>query len=180
MWELLDVISRVILKHRPGAIVEIGIGKSTLIFAQIAKHYDLPFYTCDKKNHSTLFPGHTAFIGNSFKFMDQFDKWLDQPAIVFLDGCHDYRVVRKEVDFFLPRLLENGVLFMHDTLPPTKRHLKKALCSDSYRVREELEDCVDYDCFTWPFTAKKCGLTMVMKKPQMFSKEGPDGVPTKT
>jgi hypothetical protein len=168
VWELLEAIARIALKQRPGPIVEIGIGASTRIFAKIAQEYDLPYYTCDIKKHSQMFEGHTIFVGRSLEFIQQIDV---SPALVFLDGCHNYGVVKQEFECFAQRLLENGIIFMHDTLPPTRRHLQRGKCSNSWKLRQELEDCVDYNCFTFPYTARHCGLTMVMKKPRMFARE---------
>jgi len=163
MWIILDRIADVILQFRKGPIVEIGIGRSTRILSAIAQRHGVKLYSCDVKNFSQLFPDHVVYMGKSFDFMAQFS---DTPAVVFLDGNHNYNVVKQEVEFFLPLLMDGGVIFMHDTLPPTPKHVSRDKCSDSYKLRKEMEANPEIDCFTWPYSANNCGLTMLMKNPK--------------
>lgn len=170
MWEILKALVPIILANVRGPIVEIGVGRSTNVFALHTKHRDVEFFTCDVKNHSKLFEKHTPYIGKSFDFMDQYD-WDKRPSIVFIDGNHNYSTVKREFDFFFPLLLPGGVIFMHDTLPPTRNHLHKRKCSDAYKLREELEKDPAVNCFTWRYTAGRCGLTMVTQQPYNFHLE---------
>jgi hypothetical protein len=160
---MLDRLTDVILQFRKGPIVEIGIGRSTRILSEIAQRHGVKLYSCDKKNFSQLFNDHVIYIGKSFEFMEQFN---DIPAVVFLDGNHNYDVVKKETEFFLPKLMDGGVIFMHDTLPPTLKHLSRDKCSSSYKLRKEMELNSEIDCFTWPYSANNCGLTMIMQNPK--------------
>jgi len=90
---------------------------------------------------------------------------VDSVAVVHLDGCHDFEVVREEVMFFYQMLIPGGIIFIHDTYPPTEGHLTQGFCSDAYRVRQELEkEGFIPDLFTWPYTASNCGLTMITKR----------------
>ena len=163
MWEIVDKLTDIILTHVPGLIVEIGVGKSTEILAKHAQAHNVKLYSCDVKPFPPLFKDHFCFVGPSFSFMEQFG---GHPSIVFLDGCHDYEILNEEVEFFLSKLLPGGVIFIHDTLPPTKKHLRKNRCSNAYLVRKELELREDVNCFTWPYTANNCGLSMVQKQPE--------------
>lgn len=163
MWDMLGSIAEVILRHHEGCLVEIGMGRSTSVLAGCAKKTGRILYSCDIVKHNQLFDRHSVFTGTSFSFMEKFKA---EPVIVFLDGCHKEAVVRKEFTFFLELLADGGVIFLHDTLPPTKRHLNDDRCSDSYKVRKELEGRSDLDCFTWSYTAKGCGLTMVQRRPK--------------
>jgi len=168
MWSIIDKLADIILTHVPGAIVEIGVGKSTEMLAKHAQAHNVKLYSCDIKPFRHRFNDHICFIGTSFDFMDQYFKetFDDHPAIVFLDGCHNADILRKEVELFLPLMLNGGVIFIHDTLPPTKKHLRKDRCSDAYLVRKELENRSDVNCFTWLYTANNCGLTMVQQQPK--------------
>jgi len=162
-WVILKNLADIILKHRRGCIVEIGVGTSTIILLECAKLAKVKFYTCDKqKNRQFEYNNHTHFLGTSIDFIKIFN---DKPSVVFLDGCHDYNIVLKELNFFLDNLIEGGVIFLHDTLPPEEKYLVKSQCSDSYRIRQEFENRKDIvECFTWPYTAADKGLTMILKK----------------
>jgi len=170
-WAILKNLVGVILKYVPGCIVEIGCGVSTYILAEHAKSHGVKFYTCDtqwgklekiKKNigYDNLIPFH----GRSISFIETFN---DTPSVVFIDGDHNAKVVRKEVNFFLDKLNIGGVLFLHDTCPwkeTVESKQKKGRTVDTYLVRKELEQNKDFDVFTWRYTAAFCGLTMVLKK----------------
>lgn len=177
-WSMLNAIVGVILHYRRGCVVEIGSTfgdavrekrQSTIILSDHAQLFDRNFYTCDiRKQVKMDYDKHRHFAISSLHFMAQYDVSINEvPAVVFLDGCHDAEVVLPEVQFFFPRLITGGVIFMHDTLPVNEKHvLDKGLCSDSYLVRQEIETwCPEKaDCFTWPYTAGPHGLTMVIKK----------------
>jgi hypothetical protein len=96
----------------------------------------------------------------------EFPKLNARPALVFLDGCHDYEVVIEEAKYFLTALCTHGIILIHDTLPKKEEHLRRGACSTAYKARQEIEAWAPelIDCFTWPFTAGRHGLTMIVKK----------------
>ena len=174
-WCFLEALSGIILRHNPGPIVEIGSTygdsmyhrrKSTNIFAEKAMAAGVPFYTCDIVRRVEIdYSEHYHFAGPSFDFIEQFDK--TDLSIVFLDGCHDSEVVMKEFYFFYERLKFGGVMFLHDTFPIREALLAKGSCSDSYKVRQEIEskrNDLDCDVITWPYASGNAGLTTVLKK----------------
>ena len=165
-WIILDSLAGIILHHRPGCVVEIGVGEgfSTRILFKHVEEAKVKFYTCDVNSKIGFdYKDHFHFLGTSFDFIKQFN---DIPSVVFLDGNHDYEVVSVEVEFFLKSLVEGGIIFLHDTYPRNEKHLDKGRCSDSYKLRQEYEKRRDIvDCFTWPYTAWNYGLTMIIKKP---------------
>ena len=176
-WVMLDAVAGIVLSQKllRLPVVEIGSSygdvvkekrKSSTILIDRARQADVDIYTCDiKKQCVTDYPKHKHFAMSSFDFMKEFATWDVKPALVFLDGCHDYDVVIEEVKFFLEVLATHGVILMHDTYPRKEKSLRHGACSDSYRVRQEVEGWRNIvDCFTWPYTAGSCGLTMIMKK----------------
>ena len=181
-WTMMDAIVPEVLKFIPGPIVEIGMGESSEILANHAYRMGRKLYSCDiqmggmfKVFDKPLFNDHICFIGKSEEFIEGFQ---DTPAIVFIDGEHTYETVKMEVDYFLPRLLYNGVMFMHDTFPHCFRMTQRDdRCPDGqkpediYRVRQELERNPDIDVLTWPYTALSVGLTMVLKHPPNKERE---------
>jgi len=171
-WVLLDKLAGIIIAHTrdfsydpipwspKGCVVDIGIGQSTKVLARHAQEWKIKQYSCDINPSRTLHDTHEVFHGPSFDFMQTFD---DSPALVLLDGSHHYEDVMAEVDFFLPRLVEGGVIFIHDTYPPFDEWAVRGKhCGDVYLVRQELERRDDIQVFTWPFTANSCGVTMIM------------------
>jgi len=170
-WDIMDALVPKILKYQPGDIVEVGMGESSQIFADHAYQKNTMLYSCDiqmggmfKVFNEKLFENHICYIGRSEDFIKEYDGF---PSIVFLDGEHRYEAVKREVGFFLPRLLSGGVMFLHDTYPPHERHIEPDdrgwSPGDVYKVRQELERNPEVDVFTWPYSAQNMGLTMVMK-----------------
>lgn len=173
-WVIVDRLADVILANVEGCIVEIGVGLSTIVLAKHARKFGRKHYAVDKREHkcesiatdpATKHDGLEVFPGLSFDFMKTFD---DIPALVLIDGCHDADIVREEAMFFLDRLRPGGIIFFHDMHVSevwAKRHDGKRKFSDCYLVRWELESRRDLWCFTFPYTAQDCGVTMIMKRP---------------
>ncbi|MFX0194540.1 MAG: class I SAM-dependent methyltransferase [Candidatus Hodarchaeota archaeon] len=163
-WIVLEQIVPIVLYFRPHCIVEIGSGASTIYLARFAEKFGVKFYSCDKspRKNRTYIKNHIHVQKFSKDFIEEFD---DTPAVVLIDADHAYDVAKMEFDFFFERLVPGGVIFLHDTLPPVDYYLAQTACGDVYRLRQELEKRTDeMDCFTWPYTANWCGLTMVLKK----------------
>jgi len=172
-WIMLDRLCDVILSNVPGNIVEIGCGYSTIVLAKHAEAFGVQLHTCDYSTRKCnwvkdtfKYEGIKVYNMRSTHFIWDFK---DEPAIVFIDGDHRAVVLRKEVDFFLPIVKPNGVIFLHDTCPRETTYIKKTAggkIMDTYVVRKELEqrENKDFDIFTWPYTAGNCGLTMILKK----------------
>lgn len=169
-WGIMESLILPILSYVPGDIVEIGMGESTEILAEKAQQAGVYLYSCDiqmggmfKVFDEPLFENHHCYIGRSEDFIKEYG---GSPAIVFLDGEHLYETVKQEVEFFLPRIRQGGVMFMHDTMPMLKHSIKPDSKGynpgDIYKVRQELERDPRYDVFTWPYSAQNMGLTMVM------------------
>ena len=172
-WIVIEKLADVIIAHdrrweqwskpaKPkGCLVDIGAGYSTDLFTVIALRWNIKHYTCDIVINKTYHDSHIVFRGPSSEFIKVFN---DTPAIVLIDGSHAYDDVLMEFDFFLPRMAEGGVIFIHDTLPLYEKWIDPKSCGDGYRLRQELKKRDDVESFTWPYTANNLGLTMVMKK----------------
>ena len=173
-WVIINRLADIIIAHgrdftyhpkqwQPkGCIVEIGAGQSTSVLSHHAQEWGINHYTCDLNPSRTHHKTHLVSQCSSAEFIKTFD---DSPVLVLIDGSHHYEDVKMEFDFFLPRMVEGGVIFIHDTYPPFEKWSKKGVhCGDSYKFRQELERRTDIEVFTWPYTANSCGLTMVMRK----------------
>ena len=175
VWVILDRLADVILHYVKGCVVEIGVGKSTPILAKHAKEAGVKHYAIDTSgrrckqvelNPEVQHDGLVIYNGPSLDFIETFD---DVPALVLIDGCHDSDVIMQEVMFFLHKMPPGGVMFLHDTYLSEgweKRLDDRNLFSDTYRARWELENLKSVWCFTFPYTAQACGITMVMKRPE--------------
>jgi len=162
-WSILDALVPIIVFFRPYCIVEIGAGESTKHLARVAEQYGVTLYSCDKSPRKLMkyCESHVLVQKFSHDFIEEFD---DTPSVVLIDADHKYEVARMEFDFFFKKLVPGGVIFIHDTMPPTEDFINEEGCDDVYRLRQDLEKRDDLDCFTWPYTSGYMGLTMVIKK----------------
>jgi hypothetical protein len=163
-WKIRELLVPVILYFNPDhCVVEIGAGASSIYLARCAEEYGVKMYSCDKspRKHCMYFKDHIFKQMKSESFIKEFD---DTPAVVLIDGDHSYATAKMEFDFFFEKLCVGGVIFLHDTMPPSEDYLSDTACGDVYLLRQELEQRQDLDCFTWPYTAGFNGLTMVLKK----------------
>jgi len=163
-WIILDLLSGVILDNIKGCVVDIGIGPSTEILRKHSKSFEVRHHSCDingKRCDWARSVGCEVYEMQSLDFIKEFN---DPPvALVFIDGDHKYETVKQEVRFFLPLLSYGGVIFLHDTNPLEKYRTDDGTrCGDVYKFRGELEKDPSLQVFTWPYTAAKCGLTMIM------------------
>lgn len=169
-WIILDRLADIVLQNVDGAIVDIGMGMSTVVLAEYAEKYDRNHYSCDiskrviNRYGGILHDKHDIFLGTSIDFI----KSIDYPiALGFIDGEHKAKTVNIEIGVILLNMNFGGILFIHDTYPP--KHLVRdngTKCGDIYKVRQRLEMNPDLWTFTWPYEnqAQSCGLTMIMKK----------------
>ena len=71
--------------------------------------------------------------------------------------------------------VQGGYIFLHDTFPPSERYLDDGSCSDSWKLRKELEKRKDLEVFTFTYGCGNVGLTMVRRKPKFIVEERTDG-----
>jgi len=170
-WIVLDALAPIILANTKGCVVDIGAGMSTEILGKWAERYNKTQITCDssKKRLNSIGPlhsKHSLHHGKSVPgFINTFKATAREiPALVFLDGCHEYEVISAEFKCFIKMLEPGGVIFLHDTHPVEPLKGPGKGCGEVWRVAAGIEARDDLWSFAWPYTAEYHGLMMVMKK----------------
>jgi hypothetical protein len=174
-WGLLGVLSDCILNYVKGDILEIGAGESSIIFSKLSEKYDR---MCDhveysksgveNMRHTKGYFGKNSTVYNckSDEYFKRYAGYMKPTyALAFIDGDHSYEGVKRDFANTMPYVVPNGVVFLHDTLPPTKDWTVDHKCGGVFKLRMELEKSVSFDVFTFPFTAFNVGLTMVNRRP---------------
>ena len=166
-WILIDALAPVILQNVEGCIVDIGIGASTTVLAKHAVTFGRKQYSCDQNRRFCKWADRElrtpiVFCGDSTAFIKELSESI---ALAFHDGSHQHHIVINEARLLLEKLSPGGVLFIHDTYPhPDFVTEDGSKCGDLYKTRQELEQDISLQVFTWIYTAFNFGLTMVMKK----------------
>ena len=141
-----------------GAIVEIGSfrGRSTVMLAKVASHYGLgPIVAIDPHNSPILLPsGGDASSFDDFRSSirsagieqhveprvayskDVSPSWNRPIRLLWIDGDHSYGGAKADYDGFLPHVVPNGVIALHDSLStfdgPIRVFVEEMLRSDRF------------------------------------------------
>lgn len=114
-----------------------------------------------KNNLKYAFPLNTnIFWGTTDDFFEQNNQWFD---MIFIDACHDYDQVVKDLGNSLLIMNSYGTIVIHDTDPHCKEYLAPNYCSDSWRVIDYIKEHYEglIDVVTLPFYEE--GLTIVKR-----------------
>ena len=172
-WGLLGVLSDYVLNYTNGDIVEIGCGESSIYLSSLAEKYNRTCYHCEYSVSGVQNMKSTKgyFGKNSKVFNMKSEEFfhtvrLTPIALGFIDGDHDYKIVTNDFNDLIDRVVSNGYVFLHDTLPPSKEWQVPEKCGTVYKLRQELEEeanLAGLDVFTFPKSTFDVGLTMVRK-----------------
>jgi len=174
-WGLLGVLCDYVLNYTNGNILEIGCGESSIYLSALAEKYKRTCYHVEySKSGIENMKNTKGYFGKNSRIFnmksDDFFATINHQrlypiALAFIDGDHDYDVVKNDFDNVWEFLVEDGYIFLHDTLPPDDSWKVSEKCGTVYHLREDLEAINDVlDIFTFPRSAFDVGLTMVRKK----------------
>ena len=182
---IVGILGDLAVSSSKGAILEIGMGESTVYLTKLAEKYNRQAFFCDFQasvvlNASTVpgyfgkkyiirtenedldgFAENLVYLGTSDSL---FRKYKFPPlALAFLDGDHIYEQVKKDFENILPYLEDTGIILLHDTYPPSEEYTHEARCGTVYKLRQELEKREDLDVITFIRGAMDVGLTVVRR-----------------
>lgn len=188
---LLGVLADYFLNYSKGHILEIGAGESSVYLNFLAKKYNRQAYFCDLQQsiyiNALTVLGYfdedyvvirekekegikisnakvTLFIGNSDAFFKEVR--LPQLSVAFIDGGHEYEQVKRDFWNVFPLIEETGGILIHDMYPSNEEYLDLNACGTGYLLRQELENDIRFDVFTFIRSAMDVGLTLIRKKPE--------------
>lgn len=175
-WGLLSVLSDYVLYYTEGDIIEIGCGESSIHLSRLAEKYNRKCYHIEysksgvenMKNTKGYF-GKNSQVFNMkssdfFKSLRNADIGYPSLALAFIDGDHVYEQVKEDFWNTYKYIVNDGYIFLHDTLPPDESWTVPEKCGTVYKLRIELEKRNDIDIFTFSKSAFDVGLTMIRNR----------------
>jgi len=172
-WSLMRAIAYDHVKNVPGCVVDIGIGVSTSLLRPISEEFGRNHYSCDRDRRKCDWAsgiGIRSSMMDQAGFLETFDSVCGEPvSLLFHDADHSYEAVKRIVTFFSERMSGHGMIMVHDTYPPVKAWEAENYSKfTAYKFRMELEEDPGFQVFTFPYTAVRFGLTIIMKKLPCF------------
>ena len=189
---MLGVFGDYVLSCTLGDVAEIGVGESSIYLSRVARKYGRRISHCDISPAKIINPltvdgyltekalniepptGQDCQVtdGQSFFFMGPSDNFFRHLpgglALAFIDGDHLYEPAARDFWNFVPLMVENGYIILHDTMPPSEEYLSESACGGVWRLRQDIEKDPRFDCITLPRgCAISVGLTIVRVKPKV-------------
>lgn len=81
--------------------------------------------------------------------------------VIFIDGSHESHQVKRDISNSLEMLDKEGLIVVHDTLPPDAAHTSVGLCGDAYKAIAWARKWADIQVFTFPV---RFGVTLISPK----------------
>ena len=154
-------IANLAIFYRPNLFIEYGTGNgaATKIYAPFCKRV----YGVDLNRSSPNIPNLTFFKMSTRDFKKVvLDKLTEPVEMAFIDADHKAEVAFEDFEDLFPHLIDNGIIFLHDTFPCDQQWAEPDFSGDSWRVSDMIKSKYGHLCdvFTIPVQP---GLTMVRK-----------------
>lgn len=151
--------------YRPNLCVEYGLASCTT--TQVLSPHCKRYIGVDINHHPNMdmIPNLEFHQMSTKKFKTEVLDYIEQPVeMAFIDADHHSEVAFQDFEDLFEKLIDNGIIFIHDTYPCNEQSTSFTFCGDSWKVpgmikRKYGDVC---DVFTIPIQP---GLTMVRKHP---------------
>lgn len=155
-------------KYRGGHYLEIGCHSGGLT-ARIAKLPNIVFALgIDKVSHADWDGYEGEHLNLEFLNLTSDEYFMQEQKLggfdtIFIDADHSSDQVYRDVENALELLADEGLILVHDTLPPSEEFKQFHLCGDAYKAINDLRTFRhDLQVFTIPVIY---GLTLISKVP---------------
>lgn len=193
-FRILHDFGQYVLNGVQGDILEIGVGESSFFLSRLGERFKRRIFHCDispsKIVNPMTVPGYLSaaedityieerdlpaepfvhgkrvlgFAGSSDALFKRVS--ITPIAFAFIDGDHRYDQAKKDFWNIWDVLVEDGVIALHDTHPPSEEWIDENRCGDVYRLRQDLK--TEYHRMEQITLTRGCaigvGITFIRKK----------------
>jgi len=171
-WGLVGVLSDCVLNYVSGDLLEIGICETSIFLSELAMKHNRKIYHCDYSKSLIENMKNTSgyFCENSVIYRGTSDDFFKSKivksniAFGFIDGSHEYDIVKRDFWSMNELLVKDGMIVLHDSLPPDESWSVNHKCGQVYKLRIDLENDPRFDVLTFPFSAFNVGLTIIKRR----------------
>jgi len=128
-------IASILKWYRPNLFIEYGLSScvATVHLAPLCKRYigvDINFH-----ENMRRIPNLEFYEMPTSKFKTKVLDNLTEPVeAAFIDADHASEVAFQDFEDLFPHVIDNGLIFIHDTYPCDKQWTAPMFCNDSWRV----------------------------------------------
>jgi len=175
---IVGILGDYALNFLKGDMLEIGVGESSMYMSALAKKYSRKIYYCDSNADKVDDIKKSGYFAENSEIHvclsdDMFANNTFTPlAFSFIDGYHSYEGARKDFWNVEKYTVPNGLILLHDSYPLTEDCCGNGGNGEVYKLRQELEQNKDFECFTFvgnkDSSIEPCyyiSSTLVRKKP---------------
>ena len=161
--EIIDhafLISYLAKWYKPNLYVEYGVRGADCIYQVLP--YCKKVWGVDIAPSYYRHPDFEFFQMSTREFKGVLETRKPVIDMAFIDACHKSEVVLQDFDDLFPYVIEDGLIFLHDTYPMSREYTSPDYCNDCWRVPNALKNKYQgrIEILTLPVQP---GLTMVKK-----------------
>ncbi len=146
---------------KPNLFLEYGVreGETTRHISQYSKEV----WGVDVVQTGYTHPNFTQFKMSTREFKKILDEKKPVVDMAFIDADHKFTSVIEDFNDIFPYVIEDGLIFLHDTYPNEERYTNPIKCNDCWKVPGVLEKLYgrSIELLTVPVQP---GLTIIKKK----------------
>jgi hypothetical protein len=150
---------------RPNVFVEYGV-RDCATTSRVA-----PFCKrvigVDIERHENMqrIPNLEMHVMRTDEFKPILDKMGIEIDVAFIDACHNSHAILRDFAALWPHVIENGLVFLHDTHPISPKYVQPQFCDDGWRTPFLVRHFFGTECELMTIPIQP-GLTMVRKLPR--------------
>lgn len=160
VFDHVAFISYMAMWYRPTLYVEYGIREGACVEAVMPHCREV--WGIDTAIYRSRDPRFKFFHMTTREFAQTLVRSEPKIDMAFIDACHESEAVLQDFDDLFPWIIDDGMVFLHDTHPIAEEYTVPGLCSDCWKtpgvLKERYGDRVEV--LTIPIMP---GLTMVRK-----------------
>ena len=131
----------------------------------------------DMKYHPNMakIPNLEFYEMKTSDFKAILDQMKTKVDIAFIDACHKSEVAFKDFKDVFPHVIEDGLIFLHDTYPMSAKYTDPVFCDDCWKLPHLIQQFYGDKCEVLTIPVQP-GLTMVRKTTKNLSWMNPETI----
>jgi len=160
--DMIEFVKFFVQTLQPDNYLELGLylGETISYCKDFVKHNSIGVDISIPK-HLKGYSFYNMTTDEFFKQIEEKDILIPPLDMVFIDADHSHEQSLKDFNNVFPYVVDQGLIFLHDTFPKDKKHIQPGYCGDVYKTAVQILDRKDCEIITLPVHP---GLSIVRKR----------------